>query len=123
VDWKGKLSSAKSLAAKGTRLAKDEAHHLKDLVGRATLAGRERTQAALEGCWPRVQLLFRENLKGPASGVLYNDKVMRRLLHLTYLKLPMVVAIAVEEDAFVLFCLDHRHRLLLPGEETATKAE
>ena len=123
MDWKGRLSSAKGLAAKGSHLLKGRASHLKELVGQAGLASGERTRAALEGFWPRVQATFQSHLKGPASAVLYNDKVMRRLLHLTYLKLPVVVAVTVEEEEFIRFCLDNRHRLLASAASVAPEAD
>ena len=123
MDWKGKLSSVKGLAAKGTHLVKDGASRMTELAGQAGLASRERTRAALEGFWPRVQATFQSHLKGPASAVLYNDKVMRRLLHLTYLKLPVVVSVTVEEEDFIQFCLDNRHRLLASAASAAKEPE
>ena len=91
MDWKGKLDDARA-------------------AGQASM--EQKTEAAIEENWPKVQQLFQEKVGPAALAAARDDKTMESLFKLVYAALPFPVHMAVKEEAFVKFCFSHRDRLL-----------
>ena len=117
MDWRDKLSRAKALADKAQVLAAAEARRGKEVAERAKLAATRRGRTTIEAHWPTIQRIFRDTLQRPATAALYNDTLMCRMLSVVYEELPAVVRVVVTQEEFVQFCLDNRHRLLLPQDD------
>ena len=91
MDWKDKFQSARK-------------------SGQDTL--EQKTQAAIEENWPKIQQLFQEKVGPAALSAAQNDEQMERLFKVVHLALPFPINLAVKEEAFVKFCFGRRDRLL-----------
>ena len=118
MDWKAKLSDAKTLAEKARLRIEAGSRNARYVTEAARVAGTERVRGTIEDQWPRVQRLFTNAVQGPARVALYDDQLMHRILPVVYQELPAVIRVAVQQEEFVQFCLANRHRLLLPGEDS-----
>ena len=77
------------------------------------------TNSLIEQQWPKIQLLFQEKVGPLALAAAKNDQAMKSLFKTVYSVLPFPVRMVVKEPAFVSFCLEHRTKLLPPGEPVA----
>ena len=89
---------------------------LKDKLQSARKSGQDaleqKSHAAIEENWPKIQQLFQEKVGPAALSAAQNDEQMERLFKVVHLALPFPINLAVREDAFVKFCFAHRDRLL-----------
>ena len=76
------------------------------------------TDAAIEQYWPKVQQMFLEKVGPVALAAAKNDQAMTSLFKTVYSILPFPIRMVVKEDVFTTFCLNHRTKLLPPGEPT-----
>jgi hypothetical protein len=91
MDWKEKL-----------RVAREAGQEKMD----------QKTEAAIEEHWPKVQQVFQEKVGPAALAAAQNDEAMEKLFKLVYDALPFPLHLVVKEPAFVTFCFSHRDRLL-----------
>src|SRR5437868_9233946 len=72
----------------------------------------EKTNKAIEDNWPKIQQLFQEKIGPAALAAIQDDAKMQTALKLVYMALPFPVHLAVKEEEFIKFSLEHRDRLL-----------